>query len=78
VTRDDPSFGDSGVATGRATGATALTGVASGTSFRDGVVENSALETIAALAATPTTSAPLLTLTSLITCDHMLLPHPSR
>ena len=38
--------------------------------------ENSAFETSAALAATPTTRAPLLMLATLMSCDHILLPHP--
>jgi hypothetical protein len=50
---------------------TSADGVADGSSLCDGVFENSALETMAALAATPTTSAPLLMLTTLINCDHM-------
>ena len=49
--------------------------MALGTSLCDGVFENSAFETSAALAATPTTRAPLLMLAALMSCDHMFLPH---
>ena len=47
-----------------------------GTSLCDGVFENSAFETIAALAAIPTTRAPLLMVATLISCDHIFVPHP--
>jgi hypothetical protein len=52
-------------------------GVADGTSLCDGVFENSAaLETTAAEAATPTTSAPLVMLATLKSCAHMIGSHP--
>ena len=61
---------------GVANGAVDPIGVADGTSLCDGVFENSAFETIAALAAIPTTSALLLRLATLISWPHILVSHP--
>ena len=61
---------------GVANGAVDPIGVADGTSLCDGVFENSAFETIAALAATPTTSALLPRLATLISWPHILVSHP--
>src|SRR5438874_6632751 len=61
---------------GRSSAAAAIAGAVEGCSACDGVVESSAFETSAALAATPTTTALLLRLTTLIRCDHMSCPIP--